>query len=130
MLAGREGNLCKVQLGRFRLKVRKEKCLSKGGVVVQEVTQRESGSAHGFVFQGADSDGCRDVTEGTEMPGESQVGKQDGCQEPEGKEVQAWASAGQPAAEMSEDSGKAERPKRTKGLCALGYGSCLFHQGL
>lgn len=51
LLAGREGNLYKVQLGRFRLKVRKEKCLSKGGLGVEEVTQRESGSAHGFVFQ-------------------------------------------------------------------------------
>lgn len=58
------------------------------------------------------------------------MGKQDGCQEPEGKEVQAWASVGQPAAEMTEDCGKAERPKRTKGLCALGHGTCLFHQGL
>ena len=68
---GREGNLYKVKLGRLRFKVRKVKCLSKGGLVVQEVTQRESGSAHGFVFQGTDSDGWRDVTEGTEMPGES-----------------------------------------------------------
>ena len=59
-----------MQLGRLRLKVRKEKCLSKGGLRVQEVTHRESGSAHGFVFQGTDSDGWRDVTEGLEMPGE------------------------------------------------------------
>ena len=68
---GRERNQYNVQLGRFRLKVRKEKCHSKGGFVVQEVIQRESGSAHGFVFQGTGNVMWRDVTEGTEMPGES-----------------------------------------------------------
>ena len=71
LLMGREGNIYKVQLGKCRLQVRKEKCLSKGGLVVQEVTHRESGSAHGFVVQGPDSHGWRDVTEGVEMPGES-----------------------------------------------------------
>ena len=41
------------------------------------------------------------------------MGKQKGCQGPEGKEVQAWDSAGQPAAEMAKGSSKAERPNRT-----------------
>ena len=55
LVGGREGNLHKVQLG--KLEMRKKKSQSKGSVVVQEVTQRESGSAHGFVFQGTASEG-------------------------------------------------------------------------
>ena len=35
----------KVQLGRWRLAIRRKKCHSKGTAVVQEVTQRECGSA-------------------------------------------------------------------------------------
>ena len=42
------------------------------------------------------------------------MGKQDGCLQPEGKEVQAWDSVGQPAVEMAKCSGKAERPIKTK----------------
>ena len=44
-------------------------CHSKGTAVVQEVTQRECASAHGFVFQGKAGDESRDIREGTEMPG-------------------------------------------------------------
>ena len=47
----------KVQLGRWRLAIRRKKCHSKGTAVVQEVTQRECGSAHGFVFEGTASEG-------------------------------------------------------------------------
>lgn len=39
MLVVREQKLYQVQLGRFRLQVRKEKCLSKGGLVVLAVTR-------------------------------------------------------------------------------------------
>ena len=59
----------KVQLGRWRLAIRRKKCHSKGTAVVQEVTQRECASAHGFVFQGKAGDESRDIREGTEMPG-------------------------------------------------------------
>ena len=52
LVVGREGPFQKVQLGRFRLQGRNKKSPSKGNVVVQEVTQRESGSAHGSGFQG------------------------------------------------------------------------------
>ena len=41
LVVGREGNLHKVQLGRFRLDVLRKKCDSKGSLVVQEVTQGE-----------------------------------------------------------------------------------------
>ena len=51
LVVGREANLHKVQLGRFRLDVLKNKCHSKGSPGVQEITQRVSGSAHGFVVQ-------------------------------------------------------------------------------
>ena len=44
-------------------------CHSKGTAVVQEVTQRECASAHGFVFQGTAGDESRDIREGAEMPG-------------------------------------------------------------
>ena len=47
----------KVQLGRWRLAIRRKKCHSKGTAVVQEVTQRECASAHGFVFEGTASEG-------------------------------------------------------------------------
>ena len=67
LVGGREGNLHKVQLG--KLEMRKKQSQSKGSVVVQEVTQRESGSAHGFVFQGTAGNEWRDISEGTEMPG-------------------------------------------------------------
>ena len=55
LVVGREGNLRKVQLERFRLDVLRKKCQSKGSLVVQEVTQREPESAHGLVFQGKPS---------------------------------------------------------------------------
>ena len=42
------------------------------------------------------------------------MGKQEGCQQPEGKEVQAWDRVGQPAVEMASASGKAERPIKTE----------------
>ena len=42
------------------------------------------------------------------------MGKQDGCLQPGGKEVQAWDSVGQPAVEMAKGSGKAKRPNRNK----------------
>lgn len=42
---------------------------------------------------------------------EGQVGNQDGCLRPEGKEVQALDSVGQAAIEMAKGSGKAEWPK-------------------
>ena len=45
------------QSAAWKLEMRKKKSQSKGSVVVQEVTQRESGSAHGFVFQGTASEG-------------------------------------------------------------------------
>ena len=47
------------------------------------------------------------------------MGKQDGCLQPEGKEVQAWDSVGQPAVEMTRVSVKAERLNRTKGYVFL-----------
>ena len=55
LVVGREGNLCKVRLERFRLDVLRKKCHSKGSLEVQEVTQREPRSAHGIVFQGKSS---------------------------------------------------------------------------
>lgn len=42
------------------------------------------------------------------------MGKQDGCLQPEGKEVQAWDSVGQLAIEMVKGYGKAESPGGTK----------------
>ena len=42
----------KVQLGRLRLDTRRKTCHSKGSVMVQCTTQKESGSAQGFWFQG------------------------------------------------------------------------------
>ena len=49
------------------------------------------------------------------------MGKQDGCLQPGGKEVQAWDSVGQPAVEMAKGSGKDQV------ISPLGYGSCLCH---
>ena len=42
------------------------------------------------------------------------MGKQEGCRQPEAKEVQAWDSVGQPAVETASASGKAERPIKTE----------------
>ena len=68
-VVGREGNLQKLQLGSFRVEVIKKKSHSEGSLVVQEVTQRASGSAHGFVFQGKANNGWRDISEDTETLG-------------------------------------------------------------
>jgi len=48
-IVGTEGNLHKMHLGRFQLDEWKQKSQSKGHVVVQEATQRESISAHDTV---------------------------------------------------------------------------------
>ena len=47
------------------------------------------------------------------------MGKQDGCLHAEGKETQAWDSAGQHAAEMAKDSGRDESFYRTEGFVPL-----------
>ena len=57
LVVGGEGNLKKVYLGRFRLHLKKRLSHSNGSIVVQEITPRESGSAHGFVFQGTGGEG-------------------------------------------------------------------------
>ena len=93
-----------------RADLRIKKCHSEGSAVVQKVTQRESGSAHGFVFQGtADEDGETPVQVGT-YQGENKVGKHVGCLQPAGKQAQAWDSVGWPVVQTAKGTGKAERP--------------------
>ena len=48
----RKENHQKLQLWRSRVHLRIKNCHSEGSAVVQTITPRESGSAHGFVFQG------------------------------------------------------------------------------
>ena len=63
-----------MQLGRSRLDTRRKKYYSMGSAVVEKVTQRESGSVQGFVFQGtAREDREISVNEGR-CSGESKVG--------------------------------------------------------
>jgi len=59
---------------------------------------------------------------GAFLAGRSQtrtVGKQDGCLQPEGKDVQAWYRVGQPAVEMAKGSEKTKSLKRTEGFVPL-----------
>ena len=57
LVVAREGNLNKMYLGMFRLHLKKKLSHSNGGIVVREITLRESGSAHGFVLQGTGGEG-------------------------------------------------------------------------
>jgi len=84
--------------------VREKKSQSKCHLVVQEVTQKESRSLLGFVFQGTESDGFRDISECIEMRGWDLHGKQDECLQPERKDVHVWGSVGQPAIEIAKSS--------------------------
>jgi len=56
LVVRREGNLPKMLLGRFRLEVKKKQSPSKGILAVKEVTQKDSGSSHGFEIQGKTSE--------------------------------------------------------------------------
>jgi len=78
--------------------------------VVQKVTWREPGSAHGLVFQGTSGeDGETPVHVGTYWH-ESKLRKYTGCLQPAGKQVQAWDVVELPVVDMAKGAGKAERP--------------------
>ena len=100
----------KLQLWRSRVHLRIKNCHSEGSAVVQTITQRESGSVHGFVFQGkASKDGETAAQVGTYW-GETKVGKHVGCLQPAGKQAEAWDSVGRRVVQMAKGAGKAERP--------------------
>lgn len=93
-----------------QMDMRRKKCHLKGSALMQQVTQRESGLAHDFVFGGtASEDGEMSVKVGT-CWGENKVGECVRCPQPAGKEARAWASVWQPMVEMAKGACNADRP--------------------
>ena len=97
------------------------KCFLKSRAVVQDVTQRVSGSAPGFVFHGL----LRADGETSVKAGRCKVGKQGGYLSPAGKQVKTCNSIGCPVMVIVKDPLQDESPRQSQQLCLMGSGSCL-----
>lgn len=85
----RNEDCCKVQLGRLMLDMRRKKYRSVHSAVVQQAILGESGSAHGFVFQGTARE-VGGISRGVGFLLDIEKKERFGCPQSSRKQQQAW----------------------------------------